>query len=119
MRIHHIGYLVRNVEKSIAAFEALGYVMGKPPVWDDGRLARICFLENDGYRIELIEPARESSLFPMLKQYAHAPYHMCYCCDQLESAIELLKAEKYMLFLPPAPAPAIGENARVAFLMSA
>ena len=44
---------------------------------------------------------------------------MCYQCDNLEETIHELKAEKFMLFKEPAPAPVIGEHARVAFLMNA
>ena len=58
-------------------------------------------------------------MYPLLKQYNHAPYHICYQCDNLEETIHELKAEKFMLFKEPAPAPVIGEHARVAFLMNA
>ena len=121
MRVHHIGYLVKQIDKSVSAFEALGYTLKSSPVWDNGRKAYICFLDNGGYCVELIAPSRESSLYPLLKQYQNSPYHMCYCCADLEETIEKLKKDKFMLFLEPASAPAIagGGTARVAFLMSA
>ena len=62
MKIHHIGYLVKNIEKSIEAFTVLGYGLTVESTWDDGREAYICFLENDGYCIELICPSKVSSL---------------------------------------------------------
>lgn len=119
MKVHHIGYLVKEIVRSIKAFEALGYHLRGDVQFDDGRLADICFMENSGYCVELIAPHRESDLYPLLKQYQNAPYHMCYCCENLESTIELLKADRYMLFKSPATAPAIGKSARVAFLMHA
>ena len=119
MKVHHIGYLVKNIDKSIAAFRTLGFRVTIDATWDDGRDAYLSFLENDGYCVELIAPSKESDLYPLLKQYNHAPYHMCYQCDNLEETIHELKAEKFMLFKEPAPAPVIGEYARVAFLMNA
>ncbi len=119
MRVHHIGYLVKKIDKAISSFEALGYSLTVPSTWDDGREAYICFLENNGYCVELICPSKESSLYPLLKKYDNAPYHICYICDNLEQAIDELKAQRFMLFKDPAPAPVIGASARVAFLMSA
>lgn len=119
MRIHHIGYLVKKIDKSIEAFKALGYTITIETTWDSGRDAFICFMENDGYCVELICPSKDSDLYPLLKQYNNVPYHICYICDDLEQAIEELKPQKFMLFKEPAPAPVIGEAARVAFLISA
>ena len=118
MKIHHIGYLVKKIEKSIEAFEALGYKLTVESTWDRGRNAYICFLENDGYCVELICPSKDSSLYPLLKRYDNSPYHICYVCDDLEKTIEDLNGKKYMLFKAPEAAPVIGETARVAFLMS-
>lgn len=118
MKVHHIGYLVKKMDKAIPSFEALGYTLIVPATWDEGRDADICFLENDGYCVKLICPSKESALFPLLKQYSNAPYHSCYVCDDLEEAIEELKQQKFMLFKEPSPAPVIGASARVAFFIS-
>lgn len=119
MKVHHIGYLVRNIEKSMRAFEAIGYTVKKETVFDQERKSEICFMEMGGYCVELIAPAKDSTLFPLLKQYSNAPYHMCYKCTDLQQAISKLQKEKFLLFLEPAHAPAIGENAKVAFLLNA
>lgn len=119
MQIHHIGYLVKNIEKSVSTFKALGYKLTVDPTWDEGREAFICFLDNDGYCVELIAPSKGSALYPLLKQYNNAPYHICYICANLERTIEDLKADRFLLFKEPASAPVIGKTARVAFLISA
>ena len=119
MRVHHIGYLVKAIDKAILSFEALGYKLTIPSTWDSSREAYICFLKNEGYCVDLICPSKESPLFPLLKQYGNAPYHMCYSCENLEETIKQLKAQKYMLFKEPEPAPVISHTAKVAFLMSA
>lgn len=119
MRVHHIGYMVKNIGKAIEAFDVLGYKLIIPSTWDEDREAYICFLENNGYCIELISPSKESDLYPLLKQYSNSPYHMCYAVDDLEQAIKELEGKKFMMFKEPAPAPVIGQNAKVAFLMNA
>ena len=119
MRVHHIGYLVKKIDRAIESFEALGYTLTVKSTWDEIRQAYICFLDNGGYCVELICPSEESPLYPLLRQYGNAPYHICYQCDDMEEAIQTLKAQKFMLFKEPAPAPVIGEKARVAFLQSA
>lgn len=119
MEVHHIGYLVKNIDKSIESFQKLGYEIAIPATWDAGRNAYLCFMRNGGYCVELIAPAKDSSLYPLLKQYNNAPYHICYKCEHLEDAVAILKTEKFMPFLEPAPASVIGKTARVAFLISA
>ncbi len=48
MEIHHIGYLVKNMNKAVSAFEALGYDLTTPPTWDDARKAHLCFMTCGG-----------------------------------------------------------------------
>lgn len=120
MKVHHVGYLVKNIEKSICAFEELGYSAFAPVFFDEIRKADFIFMKNEeGFCVELISPNADSSIFPLLKQYKNTPYHICYECDNLEKEIEKLSTKKYLPFLEPAPAPAIHENARVAFLINA
>lgn len=119
MIVHHIGYLVKRIETAIESFKVLGYSLIIASTWDESRQANICFLENNGYCVELICPSKESSLYPLLKQYNNAPYHICYVCSNLEEMIRTLKKQKFMMFREPAPAPVIGDNVRVAFLINA
>lgn len=119
MEVHHIGYLVKKINSSIKAFEMLGYRLSGAPVWDELREAYICFLENETYCVELVQPSQGSSLYSLLKQYKDAPYHMCYRCSNLQETIIRLRENKFVLFREPAPAPAISETATVAFMMHA
>ena len=117
MKVHHIGYLVKNISKSIDAFSVIGFTISDNPVFDESRKAHICFMENDGYRIELIAPAKDSNLYPLLKRFGNAPYHMCYYCSDISETIKNLESQKFMLILEPAPAPAI-EDRNVAFMIN-
>lgn len=118
MKIHHIGYIVSDMELSIREFQTLGYLVESPPIEDTLRDIVICFLKNDGYRIEIITPLSENSSYHrMLKKYSQGPYHLCYECKNLDEFLESSEAKNYVLIQKPMIAPAI-HNKRVAFLMS-
>ncbi|MDO4483900.1 MAG: VOC family protein [Clostridia bacterium] len=119
MQIHHVGYLVKKLDKAAASMEALGFLPVGEKCHDAGRQADFLFLANGGYTVELVAPEKESPLYPLLKQYTNSPYHLCYECEHLEETIAALAEKKYMLFKAPEAAPAISPTARVAFLMSA
>ncbi len=117
MKIHHIGYLVRKMEKAAVAFEALGYVPEGSAVRDEGRGADILFLEKDGYRIELISPyTPESVVAGLVKLYKNAPYHICYTADDFAKDAAWLEANGYTRMGEPQAAPAI-RGRRVVFFM--
>ncbi len=56
MKIHHVGYLVKKLEKARQGFLDLGYIVIKDTVFDEYRKINICFMEKDGYVIELVSP---------------------------------------------------------------
>lgn len=92
MKIHHIGYMVKNIKKSTAAFIRLGYDMEQDIQEDHNRKALIVFMVNDSYRIELVQPIDESSdYYPLLKKYRNSPYHICYCTEYLDKTIDDLR----------------------------
>ena len=55
-KIHHIGYLVKNIEKASKLFLTLGYQVEQDTVYDNYRGVDIRFLNKDGYRVELVAP---------------------------------------------------------------
>ena len=116
MKIHHIGYLAKDMDKAAASFEALGYVKETEKVYDSIRDVDIIFMTNDGYRIELVSPKSDRSpVYATLKKLGNAPYHICYCCDDIEEAVSRLREEGYTPAGETEPAPAIG-GARVCFM---
>lgn len=117
MKIHHIGYLVKKIEKAAAAFEALGYVQKGTVTHDEIRKVDILFLEKDGYRIELISPyAPDSVVAGLAKTYKNAPYHICYEAERFQADMEKLESGGYVRIDEPTVAPAIGGR-RVTFFM--
>ena len=47
MKIHHIGYLVTNLESACADFQKLGYHISLPRLFDEERKIFIMFLDYD------------------------------------------------------------------------
>lgn len=118
LKIHHIGYLVKKIEKAKQTFETLGYQLEQDTVYDELRKVNICFLIKDGYRVELVSPVSEDSVVSgLLKKYKNAPYHICYEADDAEAAYQELTGNGFTAIDTPTPAPALG-GCNVVFLMS-
>jgi len=116
MKIHHIGYAVRDIGTSAAEFEKLGYRKCSEVTEDTGRNVCIQFMEKDGYMIELVAPLNDTShLCTILKKAGSSPYHFCYMVENIGSEIDNLLNNGYILVEKPCMAPAVG-NGKVAFL---
>lgn len=119
LKIHHIGYLVKKMEKAKHTFEILGYRTEQDIVYDAIRKVNICFMIKDGYRIELVSPTSEDSVAAgLLKKYKNSPYHICYETDDYESAYEELTSNGFIAIDLPTHAPAL-DGREVVFLTSA
>ncbi|MGN0512815.1 MAG: VOC family protein [Lachnospiraceae bacterium] len=117
MKIHHIGYLVKNMDRAIKEFSRLGFCDGEV-VRDEYRGIDICFMDNDGYCVELISPYRDdSTVSGLIKKYNNSPYHLCYISNNLEKDVEELAQTGYIQIGEPKEAPAI-DGRRVVFMMN-
>ncbi|MBE5939350.1 MAG: lactoylglutathione lyase [Lachnospiraceae bacterium] len=117
MKVHHIGYLVKNIEKSITEFKKLGYT-GDNVTRDEYRGIDICFMENNGYIVELISPYHDASTVSgLMKKYKNSPYHLCYISDNLSEDIDKLSSDGYTQIDIPTEAPAINGK-KVVFMMN-
>ena len=117
MKIHHIGYLVKNVETSIQLYESMGYKSISKKYCDHDRKADIVFLKNEEYCIELICPWADSSLNGMMKRYKNVGYHVCYQVVDLKREMDILLERGWKILLPSVSAGAISEMAVVVFLI--
>ena len=122
MKVHHVGYLVADIDSAVNEFIALGYEVRKAKLYDPSRHVYLCFMENNGVMIELVCPAEECRLFTSLrKRIGNAPYHICYFPDAdnaFDEAVETLQQNGFIMVQPPEAAAAF-DGRRVAFLMSA
>ena len=70
MKLHHVGYLTKNLQDTRREFALLGFWVEQEAAFDPLRKLDIAFLRNGAYRVELVEPKGEASpLFPLLKKY--------------------------------------------------
>ncbi len=111
MKVHHIGYLVKNIEKALPDFYELGYQNETDIIYDPLRDIDIIFLINGTCRIELVQPKSKTSVvFQTLRKTGNAPYHICYICDNIQSASIQLRQKGFLPTGPAEPAIAIGGN---------
>ena len=123
MKIDHIGYLCKDINKSIDVFHSLGYEQESGVIKDnipDGdnkaRNVFICFLRNGENRVELVSPINEASdVYATIKRQGEGPYHICYQVEDLEISVSELKKSGWMVLKRPAKAIAFN-NKRVVFL---
>ncbi len=119
LKVHHIGYLVKKINAAVVQFRQLGYVLRQDIIYDDYRKINICFMEKDGYVVELVSPVSSDSVVAgLLKKYKNTPYHLCYESHNFENDLAYLTENGYTAIDMPTPAPAL-ENMRVTFLMNA
>ena len=119
MKIDHIGYAVKRIDRAITAFQKLGYEF-EPVIDDTDRNVKLAFGDKDGYRIELVAPLDKKQGSPVDQYLSNAvgtPYHICYESDNLDSEIEELKVQGYKVVIEPRPAVAFGGR-RVVFMMN-
>lgn len=119
MKIDHIGYAVKRIDRAIAAFQKLGYEF-EPAIDDTDRNVKLAFGCKDGYRIELVAPLdkkQESPVDQYLSNAIGTPYHICYESDNLDAEIEELSTQGFKVVIEPRPAVAFGSR-RVVFMMN-
>lgn len=116
IKTHHIGYLVKSIEDSKQEFLNLGYTEKTGVVYDESRKINICFLENAGVVVELVEPDEDCDFLKGLKKkIGVGAYHICYECDDFKNDIKRLSENGYLIVQEAAAAPAINGR-KVAFL---
>lgn len=119
MKINHIGYAVKRLDRALTALEKLGYAF-EPVIDDLDRNVQLAFGDKDGYRIELVSPLdreKDSPVDQYLSNAMGTPYHICYESDNFEKDIESLKKEGFKIIIEPREAIAF-ENKRVVFMMN-
>ncbi|MFQ9489822.1 MAG: VOC family protein [Bilophila wadsworthia] len=117
MKIHHIGYLVQNIEKAQAQFKELGFTESTQLFSDELRGIYIIFMEKDGYVIELISPSKDDSIVSnLIKTHKNSPYHICYESFNIDDDMKFLKRNKYIKITALEPAIAF-DNKKVVFFL--
>lgn len=119
MKIDHIGYAVKRIERAIIAFQKLGFVF-EPIIDDLDRNVRLAFGDKDGYRIELVAPLDKKQVSPVDQYLSNAigtPYHICYESENFDTEIDELVKQGYKIVIEPRTAVAFGGR-KVVFMMN-
>lgn len=96
LRPHHCGISVADLEATIAWYgEMLGFSLEKR-VAVDGLPAKIAFIKNGGFRLELFEipgarPLPEERRYPNQDLMTHGTKHMAYQVPDTRGLVEELK----------------------------
>jgi methylmalonyl-CoA/ethylmalonyl-CoA epimerase len=116
MKFHHIAIAVRNIEKTVLTYYALGFTSTEPII-DPVQNVRICFLKKPGMPLyELVEPIDETSpVNKILDKAGVTPYHICYEVANIDEAINDLKKQHYLLLQTPVSAIAL-DNRKICFM---
>ncbi len=116
MNIHHIGYAVSDIKKSICEFEKIGFKNAGELYIDNKRNVSIQLMKSNKLLIELISPNNKySPVQNIIKRNGNTPYHLCFCTENIALKIKELRKNKYTLIESPNPAIAFN-NRLVAFL---
>ena len=119
MKIDHIGYAVKRIDRALSAFEKLGFVF-EPVIDDRNRNVKLAFGEKDGFRIELVAPLDKKAGSPVDQYLSHAvgtPYHICYQSDKRDKDVEELEKQGFKVVIEPRAAVAFSGR-RVVFMMN-
>jgi len=118
MKIHHLGFLSKNMEKTVRSFKDLGMIE-LLNVEDDLRQVNLTFLSScTGEIIEVISPSGKNSVVAKLtNKFSNSVYHICFESLDIEGDIRELEKKDFILLVPPESAIAFNNN-RVAFLFN-
>ena len=119
MKIDHIGYAVKRINRALTSFVKLGFQF-EPTIDDVDRNVKLAFGEKDGYRIELVAPLDKKQKSPVdqyLENAVGTPYHICYQSEDFDNEIKQLESQGFKIIIEPKPAVAFGGK-RVVFMMN-
>lgn len=109
MKIHHLGYMVSDLDSAVEQFESIGYKRIRGRTIDELRQVAIQFIKKDQFLVEVIAPlSADSPIKTFLRKIGPSPYHLCYEVLQIDSAILKLKKQHFVVVQKPLPAKAIG-----------
>ena len=120
MRLHHVAYVTENVQEKAAELQRLLKLTPAQvgtAVVDEAQGVKCLFLELGGGQLELLEPLGPASPVQRHLRKGGGLFHLCFEVDDLEAALEQVRAADGIVVKDPLPAPAIG-NRRVAFVVS-
>jgi hypothetical protein len=111
MKIHHIGYVVKNIDeykKNLIVNKVI------KRVYDKTQKAELILIETENIFIELIEPKEEDSFTYNFLQKGGGYHHLCYQISKKE-AEEYIKTKKMIRVLDWVYAPLLDADVCFAY----
>ncbi len=92
MKLHHIGIVVENIQKSLGELtKYLDFESTSVPSLVGSQKVNICFLKTNNVFLELIEPAEENSPISNFIKKGGGFHHLCFEVDDIHLELEKMK----------------------------
>ncbi len=92
MKLHHIGIVVKNIQKSLGELnQYLNFESISVPSLVGSQKVNICFLKTNNVFLELIEPAQEDSPISNFVKTGGGFHHLCFEVDDIRLELEKMK----------------------------
>jgi methylmalonyl-CoA/ethylmalonyl-CoA epimerase len=121
-RLHHIGYVVRSIEKELRGVAAATLSNWNTKIFHDPlQKVRVTFLQPacpGDAQIELVEPAADDSPVRQFAEKGGGLHHLCYEVPDLDVHLDRILGQRAggaLLVRPPQPAVAF-DNRRIAWI---
>ena len=92
-KLDHIGIAVKSIEEALKLYSGL---LGYKPIGEEiveARGIKVCFLDVNGIKIELLQPTREySEISKYLEKKGEGLHHLAYSVDNVQEIIDKAKA---------------------------
>lgn len=99
MQLHHIGYVVDDIKKGIAAYQPLTSDKEKkePKIYHiQDQKVKVCFLDlGNGTFLELVEPAEDNKPLKKMKKKGIGYYHLGFFVVDIHQKIKELETAGY------------------------
>lgn len=99
MRLHHIGYVVDDIKKGIAAYQPLTAkeLTETPKIYHiQDQKVKVCFLDiGNGTFLELVEPAEDNKPLKKMKKKGIGYYHLGFLVEDIQAKIKELEIAGY------------------------
>ena len=117
-RLHHIGYLVRDLAEAEVFRDRFGYAIESDVVEDPVQTALVQLIRqpHSTSLIELVRPTGPESKLTRALAKGGGLHHLCYEVDDMDKACTHLRNQGMLALTAPAPALAFGRR-RIAWFM--
>ena len=102
MKLHHIGIVVKNIQKSLGELnQYLNFESTTVPSLVGSQKVNICFLKTNNVFLELIEPAQENSPISEFAEKGGGFHHLCFEVENIFEEIEKMKKKGARVIVEP------------------